>query len=176
MSFARVRALVVIAALCVAALIFALIAVLRDTQTGATTVDGCPEGYVLADIRLPEPKDVQLKIFNGSGLTGQGQQVANDFRNRRFQVDKVVGETNRPVDAVAVLRYGPAAVGASHLLRAYFLDEAKTEYNAKRPGNVVDVVIGSRFQQLGTTTEVNQSIGALGNPPLPPGACPVVDN
>ena len=171
MSFARVRALVVIAALCVAALIFALIAVVRDSQTGATTSAGCPDGYVLADIRLPEPKDVKIKVFNGSGVTGQGQQVADDFRNRRFQVDKDVETTNRPVEAVAVLRYGPAAVGASHLLRAYFLDEAKFEYNAKREGDVVDVVIGTEFRQLGTTTEVNQSIGALGNPLLPPGAC-----
>ena len=32
-------------------------------------------------------------------------------------------------------------------------------------------MIGTDFQQLGTTTEVNQSLAALGNPVLPAGAC-----
>ena len=30
---------------------------------------------------------------------------------------------------MAVLRFGPKAVGAAHLLRAYFLDEADTQYD-----------------------------------------------
>jgi hypothetical protein len=171
MSFARVRALVVVAALTVAAIIFVVIALVRDSQTGEPTVAGCPDGFVLANIRLPEPKEVKIKVFNGSGLRGQGEQVADDFRNRKFQVDKAVGNAAKAVDGIAVLRYGPEAVGAAHLLRAYFLDEATTQFDRKRKGDVVDVVIGTDFQQLGTTTEVNQSIGALGNPPLPEGAC-----
>jgi hypothetical protein len=36
----------------------------------------------------------------------------------------------------------------------------------------VDVVIGTKFKQLATTTEVNQALAALGQPELPPGACP----
>lgn len=171
MSFARVRALVVIAALTVAAIIFVITAVVRDSQSGGPKVGGCPDGYVLANIKLPEPKDVKIKVYNGSGTPGQGEQVAGDFRNRKFQVDKKVGNAPKAVEGVAVLRYGPEAVGAAHLLRAYFLDEAETQYDRKRKGDVVDVIIGTEFQQLGTTTEVNQSIGALGNPPLPEGAC-----
>jgi hypothetical protein len=172
MSFARVRALVVIAALTVAAIIFVVIAVVRDSQTGAATAAGCPDGFVIANIALPEPKDVKVKVFNGTGIAGQGERVADDFRNREFQVDKRVVNERKAVDGVAVLRYGPEAVGSSHLLRAYFLDEATTQYDRKRKGPVVDVIIGTDFQQLGTTTEVNQSIGALGNPPLPEAACP----
>jgi hypothetical protein len=171
MSFARVRALVVVAALTVAAIIFVVIALVRDSQTGEPTVAGCPDGFVIANIRLPEPKEVKIKVFNGSGIRGQGDQVADDFRNRKFQVDKAVGNAAKAVDGIAVLRYGPEAVGSAHLLRAYFLDEATTQYDRKRKGAVVDVIIGTDFQQLGTTTEVNQSIGALGNPPLPEGAC-----
>jgi LytR cell envelope-related transcriptional attenuator len=171
MSFARVRALVVVAALTVAAIIFVVVALVRDSQTGDTPVAGCPEGFVMANIRLPEPKDVKIKVFNGSGIPGQGEQVADDFRNRKFQVDKKASNSTKAVDGIAVLRYGPEAVGAAHLLRAYFLDEATTQYDRKRKGDVVDVIIGTDFQQLGTTTEVNQSIGALGNPPLPAGAC-----
>jgi hypothetical protein len=171
MSFARVRALVVVAALTVAAIIFVVIAVVRDSQTGAATAAGCPDGFVIANIKLPEPKDVKVRIFNATGIPDQGARVADDFRNRRFQVDKRVADAAKAVNGVAALRYGPEAVGASHLLRAYFLDDAATQYDRKRKGPLVDVIIGTEFQQLGTTTEVNQSIGALGNPPLPPGAC-----
>jgi hypothetical protein len=171
MSFARVRALVVVAALTVAAVIFVVVALVRDSQTGVASANGCPDGFVIANIKLPEPKEVKLRVYNASGVPEQGGRVAEDFRNRKFQVDKRVSDARGAVNGVAVLRYGPAAVGAAHLLRAYFLDEAETQYNDKRKGDLVDVIIGTSFQQLGTTTEVNQSIGALGNPPLPPGAC-----
>jgi hypothetical protein len=172
MSFARVRALVVVAALTVAAIIFVVIALVRDSQTGAAEVGGCPDGFVLADIRMPEPKEVKIKVYNASEVAGQGEQVAEDFRNRKFQVEPKVATAPKKVDGVAVLRYGPEAVGSAHLLRAYFLDDADTQYDRKRKGSVVDVIIGNDFQQLGTTTEVNQSIVALGNPTLPGGACP----
>ena len=86
MSFARVRALVVVAALTVAAIIFVVVALVRDSQSDATTAANCPEGFFRADIRLPEPKEVTVKIFNASGLPNQGDRVAEDFRNRRFQV------------------------------------------------------------------------------------------
>ena len=58
------------------------------------------------------------------------------------------------------------------MLRAYFLDQSKLEYNAKRKGTLIDIVIGSGFRQLATTTEVNQSLVEVGEPTLPPGACP----
>ena len=71
-----------------------------------------------------------------------------------------------------MLRYGPRAVGGAHLLRAYFLDDAATEFDPKRTDDVVDVVLGNGFQQLATTTEVNQSLADLGSAQLPPNTCP----
>ena len=73
---------------------------------------------------------------------------------------------------MAVLRYGPKAVGSAHLLKAYFLDEAEPEYDPNREDDIVDVVIGNSYQQLATTTEVNQALGELGAPKLPAGTCP----
>ena len=35
----------------------------------------------------------------------------------------------------------------------------------------MDIVVGSGFKQLATSTEVNQSLVELGEPDLPPGAC-----
>jgi hypothetical protein len=45
------------------------------------------------------------------------------------------------------------------------------EYNAKRKGQVIDIVVGDQYRQLATQTEVNQSLVEVGEPTVPPGAC-----
>ncbi len=171
MSFARVRALVVIGVLSVAAVVFVITALVKDTQGDEVTGGGCPDGFVLANITLQEPKDVKLKVFNATENAGWGTDVTTSFKNRGFQTEKP-DDSNTAVKNVAILRFGPKTVSAAHLLRAYFLDEAVLRYDPKRKSDIVDVIIGTQFRQLATTTEVNQSIGALGEPELPPGACP----
>lgn len=172
MTFARVRSLVVVGTLALAALVLIVVALVRDTQGGgADPVAKCKEGYVLANIALPDPKDVKIRVLNATGRPGRAASVADDFRNRKFQVLQT-GNAKAGVDEVAVLRYGPKAVGAQHLLRAYFLDQANAQYDPKRKDDVVDVVIGNGFRQLATSTEVNQSLVELGGrPELPPGTC-----
>jgi hypothetical protein len=171
MSFARVRALVVIGVLSVAAVVFVIVALVRDSQGDSITGDGCPDGFVRANITLQEPKDVKLKVFNATENNGWGTEVTNNFKNRGFQTVKP-DDSNKASTNVAVLRYGPKAVAGAHLLRAYFLDEAVLRYDAKRTNDYVDVIIGTQFQQLATTTEVNQSLASIGEPALPAGACP----
>jgi len=178
MSFARVRALVVVGLLAVSALVFVVVALIRDSQSDAGTAQGCPEGWPVADVTLREPKDVRINVYNATAEPGLATNVAEDFRNRKFQVQKDGNDPQKKaVDEVAVLRYGPKAVGSAHLLRAYFLNAAVFEYDAKRPDDTVDVVLGDRFQQLATITEVNQSLGDLGAPQAPEQTCPgPVDN
>ena len=171
MSFARVRALVVVGVLAVAAVVFVVVALVRDTQGDAVAGGGCPDGSVMANVTLPEdPEDVTVKVYNGTKTAGLADNVTNEFKNRRFKTQKP-GENKKRVDGVAVMRYGPEAVGSAWLLRAYFLNQADVQYDAKRKGAVVDVVVGKSFQQLATTTEVNQSLVELGEPEVPPGAC-----
>ncbi|MDH6460403.1 hypothetical protein M2302_000558 [Micromonospora sp. A200] len=172
MSFARVRALVVVGLLAVVALVFVVVAMVRDTQGKAGAAGGCPEGWPLADITLREPKDVKINVFNATDQIGLAGNIADDFRNRKFQVKKTA-TAPKGVDEVALLRYGPKGVGSAHLLRAYFLNNAEPVYDAKRKDDSVDVVLGSGFQQLATTTEVNQSLGDLGAPEAPAGSCPM---
>jgi LytR cell envelope-related transcriptional attenuator len=172
MSFARVRALAVVGALVVAAAVFVTVALLKDRQNEPTEARGCAEGAVIADIRLPEPQDVKINVYNATDKPGLATEVRTDFENRKFKIEKHGNDpANKRVAEVAVLRYGPKAVGAAWLLRAYFLNEATTEFDAKRADNVVDVVIGAKFKQLATTTEVNQALAQLGNPTLPEGTC-----
>ncbi len=71
-----------------------------------------------------------------------------------------------------MITFGPEAVGASWLVSAYFLtDEAEMNFDRERTGAAVDVTLGGLFQQLSTSTEVNQSIAAKGEPRLYPGTC-----
>ncbi|MGY0002542.1 LytR C-terminal domain-containing protein [Micromonospora sp. I033] len=165
------RALVVVGLLAVTALVFVVVALVRDTQGTAGTAEDCPEGWPIADVRLREQKDVKINVYNGTDEVGLAGGVADDFRNRKFQVKKE-GNAPKTVDNVAVLRYGPKGVGSAHLLRAYFLNAAKLEPDLKRKDDTVDVILGNGFQQLATTTEVNQSLGDLGSPEAPAGTCP----
>ncbi len=171
MTFARVRALVVIGVLTVFALVFVVTALIRDSQGGPVAEATCPEGFVRANVKLPEPRQVKIKVWNATSNDGWGGEITEDFRNRRFLTEKPA-DNRKVVEDVAILRYGPKTVGAAHLLRAYFIDQAKPEYDPKRTSDVVDVVIGTGFRQLATTTEVNQSLAGLGEPELPAGACP----
>ena len=171
MSFARVRALVVVGVLAVAAIVFVIVALVKDSQGNEVTADNCPAGAPLADVTLPDdPAEVTVKVYNGTNTAGLADSVTNEFKNRRFTVQKPA-ESKTKYKGVAEIRYGPDAVGRAQLLRAYFLDQSKLEYNAKRKGAVIDIVIGSGFRQLATTTEVNQSLVEVGEPTLPPGAC-----
>jgi hypothetical protein len=172
MSFARVRALVVVGVLAVAAVVFVVVTLFRDTQRDNVNGSGCPAGAPMADIRLPnDPAVVKLKVYNGTSKADLAEQVINEFANRRFVVDPKPGKTKTKVEGVAEIRYGPDTVGKAQLLRAYFLAQSTMVYNAKRKGDVIDIIIGDKFQALATTTEVNQSLGAEGEPTLPPGAC-----
>ncbi|MFU8850687.1 LytR C-terminal domain-containing protein [Micromonospora sp. SL1-18] len=165
------RALVVVGLLAVLALVFVVVAIVRDSQGSAGTAKDCPKGWPLADVALHEPKDVKINVLNATDEVGRAGSVADDFRNRKFQVKKVANAA-KGVDRVAVLRYGPKGVGSAHLLRAYFLNNADTQFDINRKDDTVDVVLGNAFQQLATTTEVNQSLGDLGSPEAPPGTCP----
>ena len=174
MTFARVRALVVVGMLLVVAAILVVFTFVKDSQRNPKVAAGCPEGAVVVDARLPdENKEVKLKIFNGTKEPGLAEQVASDFAHRGFAVDKKRSNAPKAVDAVATLRYGPKAVGDAWLIKAYFLQEATTEFDRNRDDDVVDVLIGAKFQQLATETEVRQALTLLGNPIPPPGTCAV---
>ncbi|WP_433533432.1 LytR C-terminal domain-containing protein [Micromonospora sp. CA-263727] len=166
------RALVVVGMLAVVALVFVIVAMVRDTQSNAGPGEGCPDDWPRADVTLREAKEVKIEVLNGTDRPGLAASVGDDFRNRNFQVEKE-STAKKQIDDVAVLRYGPKGVGAAHLLRAYFLNAADHEYDPKITTDVVKVTLGNSFQQLATTTEVNQSLGDLGAPVAPPGSCPI---
>lgn len=172
LSFARVRAIAIVAVLVLGALVSIVLAVTRDSEFAAAEEGQCDEGSVVANLEMPDAQNMKINVFNATDQSGLATQVGENFANRDFEV---LAQEDDPLDTevsgVAVLRYGPQTVGAAHVLQAYFLNTASADFDIDREGDVVDVVIGNEFRQLATPTEVRQSIAALGHPVPPPGTC-----
>jgi hypothetical protein len=173
-SFVRVRAFLVIGLLTTAALVVAVVAVVRDTQRDAAAAGGCPAGATPVNLVLPDRADqVRVRVLNGTRAAGVAERTSEEFKNRGFLTQKPAG-SSRKFAKVAIVEYGPKTVGAAQWVRAYFLGEAQPQYLATRTTDVIDIVIGDEFRQLATNTEVSQSLAQLGEPTLPPGTCPAL--
>ncbi len=174
MTFARIRALAIVGVLVIAALVLTTMAIIRDRQTHRPAEAACSAAEIPADMRLLEPKDIKLNVYNATDKAGLAERVANDFKARKFIVDPAQARNDplgRAVTGVGVVRFGPKAVGAAWVVRANLLNDATLEFDIKRADDVVDVVLGPGYKQLGTFTEVNQALAAAGPAKLPPGTC-----
>jgi hypothetical protein len=172
MTFARIRALVVVGILLVAALVTVVMALSKDTQEGVTAVDSCPPGAIPAQAKMPERSQVKLRVYNGTKRFGLANTIGAEFKQRGFVVTKMQNAPgNRTYKDIAIIKFGPKALGSAQLVLANFLGEASMQFDLKRKDDLVDVYLGTGFQQLATRIEVNQSIAALQEPKLPEGTC-----
>lgn len=179
MTLARVRALIIVSVLIITAAVVVIMAIGKDTQINFQAEE-CAPGLVPAKTKMPDEVEVTVHVYNGTKKQDLAADVAFDFENRGFTAEEPTesppeGFADRSFeDEVAVIVFGPEAVGAGYLVSAYFLvDEATLEFDIEREGAVVDVIIGEDFQQLATRTEVNQSIAAIGHPEAPEGTCAI---
>jgi LytR cell envelope-related transcriptional attenuator len=173
MTIARIRALAIVGALFIAALVLVTISIVKDKQTKPQG-SACPKDAVRVDTRLADAEDIQLNVYNASDQAGLAREIAQEFKQRKFKVDpdKATNDPlGKPVNGVAVLRYGPKMVGAAWVVRAYFLNDAALEFDANRQDETVDVVLGPGFKKLATQTEEKQALAQAGRAKLPKGAC-----
>jgi hypothetical protein len=172
MTFTRVRAMIFVAVLFVAAGVAVVMAINKDTQTLPPEAN-CLDGQVPANIKMPERDQVTINLYNGTNRPGLAELIGGEFANRGFNVPVMDTAADAGTyDQVAIITYGPDGIGAAWLVSAYFLvDEAEMNFDIERKGAEVDVILGNAFQQLATSTEVNQSIAAKGSPRLEPGTC-----
>ena len=172
MSLARLRALIIVGVLVVAAAVFVTVAIVRDKQDDTQIAVDCQAGDVPADLRLPDDTTtIKLNVFNSTTSPGLAGQVAGDFRARKFTVVKEETAPPPALEAVAEIRYGPKMVGAAWVVSAFFLNDAKKKFDISREDDTIDVVIGTKYLELATFTEQRQALGAAGEPVLPPGTC-----
>ncbi|WP_127549956.1 LytR C-terminal domain-containing protein [Actinoplanes sp. OR16] len=168
MTNTRVRAYRIISALAAVAAATVTVAVVHDTQSVAVAGESCAARVNLA---LPDGAgQVTLRVLNGTRTAGLAERVSEDFENRGFVMRKPA-KSKTASDEVAVIEFGPKSVGAAQWIRAFFLGQAEPRFLPSRTTDVIDVVIGDRYRQLATQTEVNQSLAQLGEPELPPGTC-----
>ena len=172
MSLARLRALIIVGVLVVAAAVFVTVAIVRDKQDDAQIAVDCQAGDVPADLRLPDDTaTIKLNVFNATTSPGIAGQVASDFRARKFTVVKEETAPPPALEAVAEIRYGPRMVGSAWVVSAFFLNDARKKFDISRDDDTIDVVIGTKYLELATFTEQRQALGAAGEPILPPGTC-----
>lgn len=172
MSFARLRAFIIMGVLFLAAAVVITVALIRDHQDDAKTAAGCGDGDVQANLKMPDDmKAIKLNVFNATASPGLAGQVADGFRSNQFTVVKQETAPPPALNAIAELRYGPKEVGAAWVVRAYFLNNAAMKFDINREDDTVDVVIGTKFLELASFTDQRQSLGAAGKPVLPPGTC-----
>src|ERR1700754_2864822 len=85
MTFARVRALVVVSVLAVLAVAFVAYALIDDSQKGRTIEAKCPDGWPVVDLTLKKAEDIKVNVFNATDTPGLADGVGSDFANRKFQ-------------------------------------------------------------------------------------------
>jgi LytR cell envelope-related transcriptional attenuator len=174
MSLSRVRALAIMGALVVCAIILAIVAIAKDKQT-TTSYGGCPSGSVKVKTKpLPDEKTIKINIYNGAGTPGLARSISDELSNRKFIIGDVK-DSSAAFDGVAKLRYGPKALAAATVVNAYFLGKADdgSGYDPKDTTDAVDITIGKKYTALGTPTDVHQAIAQLGNPSPPAGTCDI---
>ncbi len=180
MNLARVRALALVGGLLVVALIAGAYAVSKDSGAVPTVAaTQCPDNAVRVVTKVPPPQQIKIHVYNGTETTGLASSAYVALQSRHFvMVGQPADDPRRPrkiVQGVVELRYGPKTVGAAQLLRAYFMvdNNSTSVFDPRRTDDIVDVVLGQQYRQLGTPTEVNQKLADLGEPDAPPGTCPV---
>ena len=178
MNVGRIRSLAIVSVLLIAAVVLAEVAISDDKQSHASYANVCPPGLVpVVTEPLPDYDQINVKVYNGSAVPGAAQSLANEMSHRGFKVAKVGPHDDRTTTRDVVdIDYGPNTVAAAWVVRAEFLltdpsTDQNMHFSLKDKTDVVTVIIGRGFQELGAKTEVNQAIAALKTPTPPPGTC-----
>jgi hypothetical protein len=175
MTIARIRALVVVGALFLAALVLVTVSIVKDKQTKAGGA-ACAKDAVRVDTHLADSENIQLNVYNATDRHGLAKDIAQELKQRKFKVDPEKASNdplNKPVEGVAVLRYGPKMVGAAWVVRSYFLNEAVREFDPSRQDETIDVVLGPSFKKLATETEQRLALASVGRALPPKGTCDI---
>ena len=165
MCIARVRALVVIGVLAILAVSTVIWAIVRDDQTDPVRrACGVPSDQVKTAI--PPTRSVRVRVLNATEQSGLAVNAANKLRQAGFVVVGT-GNEQETVEASAQVRYGPAGLGAAHLLRAYVRDSEPLQDN-ERKSDLVDLVLGEKYTATGITPsdQVQAELDRLGPPKL----------
>jgi hypothetical protein len=178
MNAARIRALAIVGVLAIAAGVLTKVAISDDKQAHASYLTTCPADKVaVVTSPLPDYDQITLKVYNGSKVPGLAQNIGQQLAHRGFKVEPYSPKDDKPTTPdVADLDYGPKTLAAAWVVRSEFLlsnptDNRGMNFKLTDMSDVVVVIVGTGYKELGAKTAVNQSIAALRTPTPPPGTC-----
>ncbi|MEU8238716.1 hypothetical protein AB0C07_10755 [Actinoplanes missouriensis] len=121
------------------------------------------------DLTMPDSSaDIAVRVLSGAADATRAEQAINDIRVRIPAAR--AGTTAReelPSGTVALIRYGPRAVGDAAFLDAMLLGQADVIFVPSRADTTLDLVVGPAYQQLATSTELNRGLVEMRPEDLP---------
>ncbi|MCI9889489.1 LytR C-terminal domain-containing protein [Micrococcales bacterium 31B] len=140
--------------------------------TGAVRIPGigpAPAGPLAcpaADFKGADPADIEVNIYNASGISGAAGKVSTELGARGISVASAKNDPMNKTypENAAVIRFGPEALPEAWTMLTMFPLGALEYTSLKGNSKVVDVVLGSKYTAL-TPMEVAQP---LFQGPIPP--------
>lgn len=171
MRITQVRALFVVGVLLLIAVSTSWYAIANDSQTAAGR-ENCEPGDIPVDIKLPEAKDVRVKVLNATNTSDLAGTAAGSLDEYGFKIEDT-GESKKDEGKSSVeIRYGPKALAGGHLLRAYFADDTAI-FSIDNENEFVEVILFDGFQQVNTESDARNEVGIIQTPEAPEGTCAI---
>ncbi|WP_018142886.1 LytR C-terminal domain-containing protein [Alloscardovia criceti] len=124
-------------------------------QTNYGVVTACPpEGAVSLN-----SSEITLRVLNGTNKSGLGTAVGEELRNRGFILQGVGDYESDSVMERTEIHFGANAITQAYTLAEQFNDAILRMDN--RTDNLIDVVIGSSFNDLIDTTKTPKAGTAI---------------
>jgi hypothetical protein len=113
-----------------------------------------------------QPKQIHVRVYNGSNRSGLAKTVAAQLKALGFVVQETGNDPleTRVTTAVEV-RFGDTGELAGKTTSAYFAGRIRQRID-DRTNEVVDVVLGPKFTRLNTRREITKAL-TLARPHLP---------
>ncbi|WP_433722616.1 LytR C-terminal domain-containing protein [Actinoplanes sp. CA-051413] len=150
---------------------FGLTSLTRDDPAPVATLPAAPSSRCSFPIDLTLPDDPAAVVIDVVGRSERTAPVTIELKHRGFAATerKSFDPDADNSGPVAVLRYGPQAVGAATVVRALVHGDVVMKFLPDRGSRTIDLVVGADFDRLATTTEVNMALVEFGEPTRPPG-------
>ncbi|WP_415947527.1 LytR C-terminal domain-containing protein [Streptomyces sp. KLOTTS4A1] len=123
---------------------------------------------------LPEPKDVQVNVYNATNRGGLAGETADELKKRGFTVGKVGNAEKKfdgKVEGKAILLGPKSALKKGIVVLGTQVEGAEARTDAREVA-AIDLILGDGFTSLATKAEAKQAIEALTNPAPPSPATP----
>ena len=135
--------------------------VLDRMDAAATGAAGCGTGTATGG--APDPRRVQVRVYNSTDREGLARTVAAQLRGRGFVVIATANDPLvdiRQVRGSAEVRYGPGGTKQAELVRRQV--PGARLYRDVREDAVVDLALGAGYKRLSTAAELARTQGRQG--------------